>query len=354
MVPARETQGVLNPSENLDAALLDGIQSVLSSSAIADLRVQQFWTTFRWKLELDNALSAFHQWGLIAEHRFLDNRLEEVHARLRELSYTLFDRIHRYTEKLPMSDIAAEDSRRVQRVCASRPRSRHDRTGKLAVMKSGRRPESCVTRTWNSLRRQDSVLRESKLLRRHSTPRSHDMGCDLELVTWHAGARGRLPSFWPDDESNPTWISVRNIRGAPPVRARNVTARLEFVNSAQTRRLIVPEAVWFEEQHTGHRVSEKYSHAVEIEGGDEQSFIVFSTNKRGDLVPYKNGNEPLEPLGFDHWDVLIHVSSDNVHGHEAHSGFTVTRHSYVHDMPYFIKQLRVPPKVLQQGEQSAE
>ena len=183
---------------------------------------------------------------------------------------------------------------------------------------------------------------------------SHDMGCDLELVTWHAGARGRLPSFWPDDESNPTWISVRNIRGTPPVRARNVTARLEFVNSAQTRRLIVPEAVWFEEQHTGHRVSEKYSHAVEIEGGDEQSFIVFSTNKRGDLVPYKNGNEPLEPLGFDHWDVLIHVSSDNVHGHEAHSGFTVTRHSYVHDMPYFIKQLRVPPKVLQQGEQSAE
>jgi hypothetical protein len=364
----------------VDEQTLQALQSTFPSSAVAALRVQQFWTTFEWKF--DPVLKAFCKWGLVPENRFLNTELEEIHARLREMAYTLLDRVHRYTDQLtpdsdrrgftplgPTFDIAEHESHRnevwttatkvceiydelitnCRRIFSGTSGSRRHEGNALHIEAAAGTSTTLTTAGEKFVFTSGPVLTSSPV-----TGLSADQNPDLELVTWHAGKRGRLPSFWPDSESNPTWISVRNTRIAPPLRARNVTAYLEFVNSSRTRRLIVPEAVWFEEQHTERRVSEQFTHSVEIEGGDEQSFILFSENKRGDLIPYKNGSEPLEPLDFDHWDLLVRVSSDNASGCEAHSGFTLTRHSLAQDTPHFSKRQPVPPKIQPPSLQSPE
>lgn len=88
----------------VDKETLKNLQAIFPSSVIADLRTQQFWTTFTWKTEIDNALQGFYQWGLLPEHRFLYDGLEKVHASLRDLAHTLYDRVHRYTEILTLTN----------------------------------------------------------------------------------------------------------------------------------------------------------------------------------------------------------------------------------------------------------
>jgi hypothetical protein len=81
-----------------DQETLRGLQEVFPGSAIAALRVQQFWTTFEWRF--DAILLNFYRWGLLPEHRFLHDDMEEIHARLRGLAHKLWDAVHRYSEKL--------------------------------------------------------------------------------------------------------------------------------------------------------------------------------------------------------------------------------------------------------------
>jgi hypothetical protein len=168
----------------------------------------------------------------------------------------------------------------------------------------------------------------------------------LEFVEWHGGNRSSLPSHWPNSASTPSWISIRNIQVAPSITAQKVTARLEFVDSQRTQVLIVPEAVWFEQKvmsRTG-RV-ERWAHEVEIEGGDEQAFVFFVETPRREIIPHKDRGEPLEPLTYDHWNVKLIVSSDNLPGFEGTIGFTLTRNAMPHDHPAFTKLRDVPPRL---------
>jgi hypothetical protein len=86
-------------SREPDESTLQALQALLPTGDIAQLRVRQFWSDFKW--EFDNVLIAFQQWGLVAEHRFLDYELEEIHRRLRDAVSILFDKVHRYSEPLP-------------------------------------------------------------------------------------------------------------------------------------------------------------------------------------------------------------------------------------------------------------
>lgn len=65
---------------NPDEAMLESLQAVFPSSVIADLRMYQFWTTVTWKPEVDAVLIAFYKWGLLSEHRFLNDDLEKIHG----------------------------------------------------------------------------------------------------------------------------------------------------------------------------------------------------------------------------------------------------------------------------------
>ena len=110
----------------------------------------------------------------------------------------------------------------------------------------------------------------------------------LDFVIWHSGGSRGLPMHRPSSGNTPSWISIRNTQVAPSVTARNVTARLEFVDSKREQLLIVPEAVWFEQKIAPRteRV-EGYRHDLEIAGGDEQSFIFFVQTPDGDITPYR-------------------------------------------------------------------
>jgi hypothetical protein len=168
----------------------------------------------------------------------------------------------------------------------------------------------------------------------------------LQYAGWHGSAgHNRLPNHWPNDLSSPTWISVKNTHTAPAKQAENVTALLGFVNSQRTQLLIVPEAVWYEEQSAGRAHIEQLAHTVRIEAGDAQPFILFVEDKNGRVIPHKNGGEPFPPLDYDHWDVKVVVSSDNIWGFEGIIRFTQTRINLTPDQPAFTKLRDVPPRL---------
>jgi len=118
------------------------------------------------------------------------------------------------------------------------------------------------------------------------------------------------------------------------------------MNSAQTNLLIVPEAVWWEIRNTpGGNTHSGWRHGVDIEGGDEQSFVLFVTDQHGRIIPHKDRNEPVGELDYDHWAVKVIVSSDNAQGFEGTIGFTLTRNSLAPDQPAFTKQRNVKPRL---------
>jgi hypothetical protein len=174
-------------------------------------------------------------------------------------------------------------------------------------------------------------------------PIPHD-GPGLEFASWH-GSEGRLPIHYPHDLSTPSWISIKNTHIAPGKTAENVTVSLGFVNSERTQLLIVPEAVWYAEQSLAGRTSVEWSHEVKIEGGDDQSFVLFAQDQNGRVIPYKNGGEPFHPLEHDKWDVKIAVSSDNVRGFEGIITFTQTRNSLAPGHPAFAKLRFLKPRL---------
>jgi hypothetical protein len=168
----------------------------------------------------------------------------------------------------------------------------------------------------------------------------------LQYAGWHGSAgHNRLPTHWPNDLSSPTWISVKNTHTAPAKSAENVTVLLGFANSQRTQLSIVPEAVWYEEQSLGRAHTEQLAHAVRIEAGDAQPFILFVEDKNGRVIPHKNAGEPFPPLDYDHWDVKVVVSSDNVWGFEGIIRFTQTRINLTPDQPAFTKLRDVPPRL---------
>jgi len=71
----------------IDAKTLESLQAIFPGSVIAELRVQQFRSTFEWRF--DAVFLDFYQWGLTPEHRFLQDELEGIHKRLRDLAYNL-------------------------------------------------------------------------------------------------------------------------------------------------------------------------------------------------------------------------------------------------------------------------
>jgi len=169
----------------------------------------------------------------------------------------------------------------------------------------------------------------------------------LDFLEWHAGDSRSFPNSYGD--AHPSWIAVRNTQDAPPRTARNVTARLEFEDSSGTTQFTVPNADWFVVQRIGTTKIESWRRDATIEAGDEQSFVLFATNDKRQVIISKSAGEPIGMLGYDKWRVRIIVTSDDGQGLEGELRFTYTRSNLARDHPAFHRIRTVPPTVRQKS-----
>jgi hypothetical protein len=165
---------------------------------------------------------------------------------------------------------------------------------------------------------------------------------ELAFVEWHAGDARGFPNQYGD--AHPSWIAVVNKQTTPARRATNVTARLEFMDSSGTTQFTVPQTDWFYVERMGTTKVESWRRDVTIEGGDEQSFVLFSQGSNRTIVS-KSSGEPIGWLDYDKWRVKIIVTSDDAQGFEGHLGFTITRSGMEIDRPAFKLQRTIPPLV---------
>jgi hypothetical protein len=166
----------------------------------------------------------------------------------------------------------------------------------------------------------------------------------LDFQEWHAGDTRGFPNRY--GEGHPSWIAVMNRQAAPARNATNVTARLEFVDSSGTTRFCVPHAEWYQMQRFGNSGEvQQWRDDTTIDGGDEQSFVLFAQNDNGGLVVHKHAAEPIGRLDYDRWRIRIIVTSDDAQGFEGELRFTLTRNSLEPDRPAFTRIRTIAPLV---------
>jgi hypothetical protein len=185
----------------------------------------------------------------------------------------------------------------------------------------------------------------------HGLGSEHIVGAHgLEFAGWIPASSSRLPVHWPTESEKSNWLSIRNPLVGPPIDAKNVTASLDFINSDGKQRRIIPEVLWWEIGGVTPKGNERVAHAqhsVDILSGDDQAFLFFSQDSNYRAIPYKDTNEPLEPLSNDRWKITLRVSSDNLEGFEASITFITTRDGIVSDRDSqpFTRLLSVPPRL---------
>jgi hypothetical protein len=166
-------------------------------------------------------------------------------------------------------------------------------------------------------------------------------GPALRFGMWHGGTSFGYPARVNDGCAS--WISVKNIETAIPQVAKNVSARIEFVNAANTTRLTIPEADWFALRGDGVTQSGSgWSRNISIDGGGDQSFVLLVRDDRMRLWVYKNGTEQVGVLDNGQWEASILVSSDNAEGFEGILNFPLGR---AETKPNFKMRRRVRPRL---------
>ncbi len=165
---------------------------------------------------------------------------------------------------------------------------------------------------------------------------------ELAFAEWHAGDTRGFPNRYGD--AQPSWMAVANKQTTPARKATNVTVRLEFMDSTGATQFTVPQTDWFYVERSGTTKVESWRRDVTIEGGDEQSFVLFSQGTSRTIVS-KSSGEPIGWLDYDRWRVRIIVTSDDAQGFEGHLGFAITRSGMEIDRPAVKLQRTIPPLV---------
>lgn len=172
---------------------------------------------------------------------------------------------------------------------------------------------------------------------------------ELAFADWHPGDTRGFPNQYGD--AHPSWIAVVNKQTTPARRATNVTARLEFMDSSGRTQFTVPQTDWFYVERSGTTTVEGWRRDVTIEGGDEQSFVLFSQGS-GRTIVSKSSGEPTGWLDYDKWRVKIIVTSDDALGFEGDLGFIITRSGLEIDRPAFKLKRTIPPLVVSRKSQT--
>jgi hypothetical protein len=164
----------------------------------------------------------------------------------------------------------------------------------------------------------------------------------LAFAEWHAGDTRGFPNQY--GEASHSWIAVVNRQTTPARKASNVTARMEFIDSSGATQFTVPQADWFYVERTGSTTVQGWRRDVTIEGGDEQSLVLFSQGG-GRTIVSKSAGEPIGRLDYDKWRIKIVVTADDAQGFEGHLSFTLTRSGMEIDRPAFKLKRTIPPLV---------
>jgi hypothetical protein len=164
----------------------------------------------------------------------------------------------------------------------------------------------------------------------------------LEYHGWHSGDARSFPS--EHHGGHPSWVAIKNTQKTPAMQAVNVTARLEFIDSNNVTRFVVPQVPWYRIQHRGTAKTEQWCDDVTIEGGEEQSFVLFVESHDRRILAYK-GPLPIGHVDYDHWRIKIIVRSDNAQGFEGEIGFTLSSNQLTPDQPAFKLLRTVDPLV---------
>jgi hypothetical protein len=154
----------------------------------------------------------------------------------------------------------------------------------------------------------------------------------LEYQEWHSGGARSFPN--DHHGGNPSWVAIKNTQKTPAKQAANVTARLEFIDSSNITQFTVPQVPWYRIQRRAKGTTEGWCDDLNIEGGEEQSFVLFVTAHDGRILAYK-GPLPIGHLDFDHWRIKIIATSDNAQGFEGEISFTLTSNQLTPDQPAF-------------------
>ena len=164
----------------------------------------------------------------------------------------------------------------------------------------------------------------------------------LEYQEWHSGGARSFPS--EHHGGHPSWVAIKNTQKIPAKQAVNVTARLEFIDSNNVTRFTVLQVPWYRIQHRATAKTEQWCDDVTIEGGEEQSFVLFVEAGDGRLLVYK-GPLPIGHLDYDHWRIKIIVRSDNAQGFEGEIRFTLSRNQLTPHQPAFTLLRTLEPLV---------
>ena len=168
-------------------------------------------------------------------------------------------------------------------------------------------------------------------------------GSDLEYSEWASGNTLTLPR--PSFGISTSWVAIRCERSAQT--AKNVIARIDFVNSEKTIAAVVPEVKWYGFTHTDSGLVEGWRPKVDIDPGEEQWFVFLTEDQKNQVYAIKGSGDPVNVLSKGDWIGHIVVESDNMRGFEGEFKFKVTRmgHAPRHNTKFFTKLRSLPPRL---------
>src|SRR5579871_612482 len=220
----------------IDQKTLEKLRAALPDTAIAELKNQQFRASVTWKC--DGVLTAFYQWGLNSENRFLDHALEQIHAHLREVAHDLLVSVRRDSRLISREGQGTSEVEfRVFEPVERSDDAKQNRQAKVWQIAED------VCATYDKLIHAARCIFADVPISQLATDLQSASNSGLEYLRWHTGDRYRNQAGNPDcDLGAMTLAKVRNAATKIPVTAKNVTAELQFINDAGDQIFTVPAA----------------------------------------------------------------------------------------------------------------
>lgn len=148
----------------------------------------------------------------------------------------------------------------------------------------------------------------------------------LRFQIWHGGY-GKHPAHV--DSGSPSWVCIKNTGVAIPRKASNVIASIRWRDDAGQTVLSVPDVDWYQISTVNGIDHQAWRRAVDLEGGEDQSFVFFIKQPNGEYCAVRGGLQFVGVLNPGHWTATIQVTSDEVEGFEGTLGFTCSNQDLI-------------------------
>ncbi len=119
-------------------------------------------------------------------------------------------------------------------------------------------------------------------------------------------------------------LDIKNSQKAMNNKSESTTARIKFICDDGST-FTITECSWISKRMSGTVTATGIVSHVDLEGGEEQPFVVFLVAQDGSVWVYKDLSNPVGTCGVGHWLADIHVTSNNAKPLQGVLGFTVLR-----------------------------